>query len=904
MRLFHAARARARLLLGRRAAEARMNDEMRFHVEMEASRLAREEGLDPVEARRRAVLAFGYAETYKDEMRAGRGRLWPTGLSLDLKLGFRMLVKYPGLTLVGGLAMAFGIWAGTMSFVMVGQALYPSLPLPGGDRVVRIHAWHALESREESRLLHDFATWREGLRSVTDLGAWRDVQRNVAAGTEAGRPVRIAEITSTAFRIAPESPLLGRVLAPADERAEAPPVIVLGHELWKSRFAGDAGMVGRTVRLGDGYATVVGVMREGFGFPVSHEAWVPLRQDAMTVAGPVDGPAISVFGRLAPGATLAQAQAELATLGRRAAAARPDRYEHLEMRVADYVAPAGPPKPGDTALMFSIQLFGVMLLVLICANVALLLFARAASRESELVVRSALGASRGRIVAQLFAEALVLGGVAAGVGLLAADLSLQHWGIEFLERNIGPLPFWYDLSISPTTVLYAGMLTVLGAAVAGVLPGRKITRGLSGRLRQGTGGGGGPRFGGVWTAVIVLQVALTVAFPVVVFVVRGEHTRIRTQDVGIATDEYLGVKLEMDAGTDTAASRARFGSALEALRRRVAAEPGVTGVTFVDRLPQDYHRERWVELDDATGTRAVQPADPEVSLAAIDPTYFEVMQAPVLAGRAFTAADMTPGAQVAIVDQGFVDKMLRGRRAVGQRLRFSSRGQFADDDARPWYTIVGVVPELGMTHAAHNHRPAGVYLPAAPESYSPTHLVVHAQGDPLALAGRVRELAVAVDPTVRLTALNRLDQNANDMLWILRLWLRVTLVLTAVALLLSLAGIYAVLSFTVSRRTREIGVRIALGAPRRQLVLDVFRRPLTQVTIGIVSGFVLVATAANLIIGHQPDGQPSTGEGLTLVQGAMLLAHAATMFAVCMLACIVPTRRALRVQPTEALRAD
>ena len=222
MRWFHGARARLRLLVGRRAAEARMSEEMRFHLDMETERLQREEGLGPVEARRRALVAFGGVERFKEEMRDGRGLAWLGGLSLDLKLGFRMLVKYPGLTVVGGLAMAFAIWAGVVSFVLVGQVVHPTLPLPDGDRIVQIGNWDVSENSQEPRALSDFLVWRDGLRSVTDLGAYRTVVQNVIAGSEAGRPVQGAEVTASAFRIAPEPPLLGRVIGPQDERPGAP----------------------------------------------------------------------------------------------------------------------------------------------------------------------------------------------------------------------------------------------------------------------------------------------------------------------------------------------------------------------------------------------------------------------------------------------------------------------------------------------------------------------------------------------------------------------------------------------------------------------------------------------------------------------------------------------------------
>ncbi len=594
MSWLEASRARLRLLFGRRAAESRMTLEIRSHIEMETDRLVREQGLNAVEARRRALVAFGGVERYKEELRDGRGRAWFDGLSLDLKLGGRMLVKYPGLTIVGGLAMAFAICVGAVVFEVLTPFLHPTLPLPAGDRIVQIRNWDVAGNRSEPRALHDFIVWRGALRSVTELGAWRDVTRNLIVSAGDARPVEVAEMTASGFRIADGAPLLGRVLVAADERAGAPAVAVLGYDVWRTRFGSDPNVVGRTVQLGKEYATVVGVMREGFAFPVSHELWMPLRMDILDQS-PRSGPGITVFGLLAPGVTLETAQAELTTVGQRAAIERPATHEHLQPLVTPYAKLFfSQPSGEERVVLYSVYVFAVMLLVLVCSNVALLLFARAATRESELAVRTALGASRSRIVAQLFAEALVLGGVAAVVGLVAAHFALRAWGVEFLEVNLGRLPFWFDLRLSPATVLFALALTVLGSAIAGVGPALKVTRGMGSRLKQATAGAGGLQFGGVWTAVIVVQVAVTVAFPAVVYVEQWELRHIQTFEAGFAAEEYLAVRVEMDApvvpGANADSNRrehpASFASSVEELRRRVAAEPGVAGVTFVDRLPR------------------------------------------------------------------------------------------------------------------------------------------------------------------------------------------------------------------------------------------------------------------------------------------------------------------------------
>ena len=900
MTWFHAARARLRLLAPR-AAESRIDDEIRFHIEMETERLVREQKLDPREARRRALVTFGGVQQHRETLRAGRGTAWFSGLSLDVKLGVRMLVKYPGLTIVGGLAMAFGIWFGAITFHMFGMLASTELPLPDGDRIVRIQNWDLKTGEDEDRVLYDYQHWRS-MRSIIDISAYRDASVHLLGTDGIVLPTAAAEITASAFRIAAERPLLGRVLAESDELAGAEPVVVLGHAVWTRRFDSDPQIIGRTVRVGNSFATVVGVMPAGYAFPVSHELWVPLRTDVAGVE-PLGGAPITIFGRLAPGMTLETAQAELATIGKRIAAEHPTTHAQLQPHVLPY-AQFDVNSPDPLAVMGLTYFFIVALVVVVCSTVALLLFARAASRETEILVRSALGASRRRIVTQLFVEALVLAGVAAVVGLAAAQLALTRWGEPYLVHAMGRMPFWYDFNLSPTTIMNALAFAMIGAVVAGVMPARKITRGLGTRLREATAGGG-VSFGGVWTAVIVAQIALTVALPAVLLLMRGESRRIASYDPGFAAAEYLGVTFGVEGAlgdTVTPEARAalatRIGSSLEALRQRLEAEPGVAGVTFVDAFPGEEHVYRRLEVS--------LPGNPLslVVTASVDPSYFGVLQAPIIAGRGFTSSDLSPDVHVVIVDQAFADSVMGGRSPIGHRVRMRS-WQMPDSIVarQPWYEIVGLVKELGTSEIAMPQRYAGVYMPAAPGTKGTLDMIVHGRGDPLAIAPRVRELAMTVDAALEVEQMIPLDQLTSSAGWLLGLWVRIIAGLTAVALLLSLAGIYAVLSYTVARRTREIGVRVALGASARRVIASIFRRPLIQVTVGVIAGSILIAVAS-LGVRNTTHFSGTMPPGFTAGDIALLVGYAILMLGVCALACVVPTARALRVQPTEALRVE
>jgi predicted permease len=681
------------------------------------------------------------------------------------------------------------------------------------------------------------------------------------------------------------APLLGRTLTEQDERAAEPPVIVISHTLWRTRFKSDPAVVGRTVKLGTATATIVGVMTEGFAFPRTERIWAPLRVDG-TLLAPRTGPAVSVFGRLADGVSMAQAQAELDAIGARIAADNPQTHRFLRPRLTPYAKPLA--EGGEarlvTSILYGVNVIFLLLLAVVCTNVATLVFARTATRGWEIAVRNALGASRGRIVSQLFIEALVLAAVAAVLGLAVAKLSLS-WGLTLLARS-DAMPFWINDSLSWRTVLYTALLVLIGAAIVGILPALRITRiNVQHALRRENAAGSELRFGGFWTTVIVLQVAITVAFLPLAAGGVFESNRFSQRADGIGAERYLTAGVSMDRedhGTDAATFAARGRRSVDELEGRLGAEPGVERVAFADRLPVEDQFKYRIEVDTATGapTTGIRTS----TLVHVSRGFFAAFGTSVVAGRDFVPLEFETG-RVLIVNESFVRHVLGGRNAIGQRIRIVG-GEIDSVAGEEWYEIVGMVRDFGW-QLPRPEELAAMYRPSLPLVGRAGQLAVRVR-DPESFAPRLRAIAADVDPTIQLIDVQPLAQVGGgeaQMNWALT---GVAWLISFIVLLLSATGIHALLSFTVARRTREIGIRVALGAGPGRIVAGIFARAFLQIGAGLLAGSGLAALI----------GRGSTRQML------LLLAADGVMLAVGLAACAVPLRRAFRIHPTEALRAE
>ena len=389
---------------------------------------------------------------------------------LDWKLGARLLLKYPALTIIGGLSLAGAIAIGAVGIELADELLYKRLPFDEGGRVVRLETQDTAASRVEPRVLHDFAIWRRSLKTVAELGAARVSERNVLTGEGRVESLRVAEITASAFPLTRVPPLLGRPLQPTDEMQGAEPVVVLGYDVWQRQFLHDPAIIGRVVTVGRTARTVVGVMPPRFGFPRNQQLWVPLPvQDAP----PREGPAVQVFGRLADGASWQDAAAEFDVVSARLAADQPATHAQLRTRVRAFAGRT----PGDPLRLEDLAVHAIVLLLLgaVSANVATLIFARTAMREPEMVVRHALGASRARVIAQIVTEGLVLALAAAVLGLVVAQTTVRYAWARASQIIGDGLPFWVDLKLEPATIAYALLLALVAAALIGLLPALKAT---------------------------------------------------------------------------------------------------------------------------------------------------------------------------------------------------------------------------------------------------------------------------------------------------------------------------------------------------------------------------------------------------------------------------------------------
>ena len=809
---------------------------------------------------------------------------------VDAKLSLRISKKYPGLTAVMVLALALGIPASLVPLHVLNVIDQP-LPVPEGDRIVALRYWDTGASRPADPGAPDYFRWRDHLTHFDAVGASAFIVRNARAGEDAILPLRGSLASASLFEILGAAPLLGRPLQRGDEAPGAQDVVVLGYDAWQSLLGGAADAVGRQVRFGRSAYTVVGVMPEGFTFPWRDQFWIPLRPAS---EGRPDPRHVQVLARLDEGASRAGAEAEFQAVLQRVLPDVTESYPRYRGEVVSVVrAGIGVPQ-GASLVVTAAQALSLVMLALACGCVGLLVLARTMARQEEFSIRSAIGASRTRIVGQLFIETILLALLATGLGLALADAIAAGWQ-PTLTRPDMDIPTWIDFGVKGRTATAALVLGVSSAVFASVLPGLRATGGdPHHRLVSAGTGSSGIRFWRGSTVLIPAMVALCVACLAVGASLAPGLFRDRSESLGIDGSGYLAAEFWAPPAflreSDDDSTSVRASSVPEEFRRRLDEVPGLSGVVFARVLPgMDWPTSR-IEVE-GQSEPSYQVAENEVF-----PGYFRALHQAPLAGRGFELWDLEPPRNAVIVNTAFVERVLGGRNALGQRFRplRSSRGRAVAPEEE-WLQIVGVVDGPGIPTSGPA-RGAGFYRPLTALDGRWVRLAVHVGPNPTRMTQNARAILAEISPTAMIrnpTALSNIP-SSNDLER--ELWLVLAGVVVAVAGVLGVSGLYALVSFTVERRTLEIGIRRALGAPAASVVLAVAGRAALQLCAGLLVGAVLGAVGVRTFAGSiWVDAPDWPGIVAALALGGLVMGLSA---------CVLPTLKGLRITPSDAFRAS
>jgi putative ABC transport system permease protein len=780
----------------------------------------------------------------------------------EVRLGVRLVSKQPILSFTIVVALAIGVGLAVIGFTLREAMLYSELPFANGDRFVRL----VLHSEADDNVELDLAAYhaiRDTSTSFVHLGAVGDGEYALEGEDGTVESIRVNLMTPRSFQFLPAVPIVGRVFAPEDGASGAAPVVLIRESLWRRRFGASAAIIGQPIQLSGIQRTVVGILTDSFRFPSSGEIWVPL--DEATLAGRARGAnaSLTIFGVLRNGLDRDGATAELS------AHSRPERQGRPGTATSVHALPFT--GDDDTINTVMAGLVGVLVLVLLVAasNIAALVSARTWSRASELAVRSALGAPRSRLVGQLFVEVAILSVVASVIGLFGAQVAL-----DYIVGTLTNIPFWMTFEPTLRTMAFVVALAVLVSVVSGLVPALKVTsENLNGALQaqgRGTVAGG---YGSVGRMLLV-QVALSVALLNCALVTARALASYIDDIPSLPKGEVLTARLN---GEHTTATRDRLLAAIRTI-------PEVVSAGGASHLPRLDPAARPIVIESHGGQP--RPLTGSAPATEVSDGFLESIGARTIAGRLFTASDFLPGAApVAIVNQPFVDRFFNGRSPVGYRVQLS---------AERWHEIVGVVPDLGMS-AGDRAKAAGVYLPIL-NTAADWHIAIRTAGDPNRAAGPLRRAVAEIDPTTDVRSIRLLEDVGREQRSFLSGIAAAMTALGAMTLWLSVVSIYALLSFMVTRRTREIGIRVALGASRSHVVATVAGNAVALlgggVVLGTLAGVALAGFQSVMLI-----RMPSVGLWTpTIAIGTLMLASVAAAW--------VPTRRALGIRPSEALASE
>jgi predicted permease len=806
--------------------------------------------------------------------------LWP-----DVRFGIRMLVRHPTLSIASILTFGLGIGLTTSVFSVVNGVLYKGLPFEEGDRIVIVAGTDTTRgARLGSIDAHDYVVFEERQRVFESFGAFTWVSVNLAWDQRQPERFSGGAMTVGLLRAPGVKPILGRVFRDGEDRPGAPPVLLLGYRVWRDYFGGARDVVGKTVRANGVARTIVGVMPEGFGFPDREDVWIPLEVNPLaTERG--QGPRYEVIARLRPDASIATAQAQLAAMASRLARDFPATNRGVGVQVMPFLERVFGPRL--RMLCRTMLGAGIGVLLVACVNVSNLLLARASLRQREVAVRQALGAGRSRVLAQMLTEVSILA-VAGGVLGLVIDAGAMGWFLATIQST--PPPFFVTFDPDARLVLFVVAITFAAGLAAGLVPAWRATRlDVTSTLTDGSRAATGFRIGRLSGALVVAEMTVSCALLIAAGLMVKSVTQVKTARLPFAVDGIFTASIDLPrAKYPDAGSRARF---VDQLLARLQAHPGIEAATIADGLPAAGNEEVPIEI---RGQEQARGDDiPFAREGCVTPGYFKTFQSPIVRGREFTAFDQPGQEMVAVVNESFHRRFFPGVDPLGQQFRQGGRNSKA-----PWLTIVGVVPDLLMQGFRSGlGGGAGYYVPFAQAAIGDSAAIaVRERRGTAVTAATLQALVASLDKD--LAIYNALSMRAvvDQATLFHAVFGTFFLALGGAGLFLAAVGLYGVMAFSVTRRTRELAIRSAMGARRGQLVRLVMRKAVAQSGIGLTLGlaFGLLATGPLQPVLYEVHPRDPLVLAIVVV----------TLGATGLLAGLLATRRIVRLDPAAALGAE
>ena len=805
-----------------------------------------------------------------------------TNLLQDIRYALRTLRKNPGYSLVAILALALGIGANSHVFVTVNAMLLRPFPFRDLDRVVAI--WTTVPAQHASRVSvtpYDFRQWRAQASDFENIAASHGWDANL---TGAGLPERLEgyQVTGDFFRLLGIQPMLGRTISEDDQQPGKNRVVVLSYAAWKNRFAADAGIVGKNITLNGQEMTVVGVMPREFDFPLGCKIWAPLALTSVEYGDHQNG-YLKVIGRIKPGLSLQEAQTQLDTIASRIAREFPDTSTGHGARVVTVVRDLN-----DVSYQFLMLLMAAagFVLLLACANVANLQLARATARQKELALRTALGATRGRLIRQMLVESLIIAFFGGAIGILLAMWGTRATSATLPAFIVEHIPGLQHLNVDFTVITFTAGIALLAGLISGILPAfhGSWKGNLGDALKEGGRTSSDNSRHGVRAALVISEVTLALVLLIGSgLLVKGFQNLVRINP-GFDASGVLTMRLTLPKSSyPTAAQRAAF---YDSITHKLAALPGVESAAPLTNIPSGWS---WNQSYLFIEGQPLVKGERRVVISQIaGPDFLSVLRIPLLRGRAFSASDGPDTQPVVLISDKLAQRYFPNGDAVGRHIRF------AEDEKEPWRTIAGIVGDIRTT--SFDPPVATAYTPISQLPPSSTCFVIRTNVDPLSLASVIRTAVTSVDATLPVYDLRTQEQVIGDNISGVQFSARLMIAFGILALVLAAAGIYAVMAYSVSQRTHEIGVRMALGARPADVLTMIVKYTLKLAAIGIGIGLPISFAMSRALSGALV--------GVFQIDAWIFFAFPLVLGATALVAGYIPARWATRVDPMIALRSE